>query len=243
MAGNVIANIVTSELIFYSDVPNSRCYPGGSACYSLTTGYEGTLDNGVGITGGTYDKAFNFDGTDDLINMPSSVYTKIPTLPLTLDFWVYVDSTSPNFGGLFSTAWSSSNYNGISVQVFITGGFYSLGCSYGDGLGNNSWNRRTFGTDLEFEVNKWHHITLCINSSNDATFYENGELIIVDSISGGHLGPMVWPSNLPLYLGRAWNSGGAFFKGAIANLKIYDKTLSHEEVRQNFNAHKKRYLL
>ncbi len=243
MAGKVISNIVKSELIFYSDVPNIRCYPGGSACYSLTTGSEGSLDNGVSITGGTYDKSFNFDGIDDLVNIQSSAYIKIPTLPLTLDFWVYVDSACPDFAGIFSTAWSSSNYNGISLQIDMSGGIYSLGCSYGDGTGSNSWNRRSFSTSIEFEVDKWYHVTICIESSTSSNFYKNAVPIIVDSVSGGHMGPMVWPSNLPLYLGRAWNSGGAFFKGNVANLKIYDKALSIDEVQQNFNAHRKRYNL
>lgn len=244
MAGSIISDIAKDHLIFYADVPNSKFYPGGSACYSLLTGYPGTLENSVGVTGSTYVKSFEFDGTDDYVNFPNTTYSSSvsPEPPAAFDFWIYVDPTCPANGGVFSSSWDSNTYYGYSIQITNNGSAFSINTSYGDGIGLGVNNRRTFITPFSFPFNTWNHIVISIEGSSSAKYYLNTELLTGITITGGYLGTAQFGTNLDSRMGKAWRSTGPNFKGMISNFKFYHRALTELDVKRNYEAHQKRYI-
>jgi hypothetical protein len=244
MAGNVISDIAKDNLIFYFDVPNSKFYPGGSACYSLLTGYPGTLENSVGITGGTYTKAFDFDGTDDYVNFPKDNYKNdlYPEPPVGFDFWIRVDSACPNLAGIFSSSWDSSAYYGFAIQLINNGSTYQIFTSYGDGIGNFSDNRRTFVSPSVYPIDTWVHVTISIEGTSSYKYFMNTVRQPSGSITGGHLGSVNNGTGLDSRLGKAWITAGQHFKGQISNFKFYHRSLTEADAKQNYDAHQKRYM-
>ena len=244
MAGNVISDIAKDKLIFYFDVPNSKFYPGGSACYSLLTGYPGSLENSVGVTGGTYTKAFNLDGTDDYVNFPKDNYKNEldPDVPVGFDFWIYVDSTGTNLGGIFSSSWDSITYYGFSIQIVKSVSTFSIATGYGDGIGFGTSNRRTFISPSVYPYDTWVHVTISIDGTSSYKYFMNTILQSSGSISGGYLGSVNNGVDLPSRLGKSWIASGQHFKGKIANFKFYHRSLTEADSKQNYDAHQKRYM-
>lgn len=244
MAGNVISDIAKDNLIFYFDVPNSKFYPGGSACYSLLTGYSGTLENSIGVTGGTYTKSFNFDGTDDYVNFPKDNYKVVtnPDPPVGFDFWIWVDSTCPTLAGVFSSSWHSSIYYGFNIQIINNGSSFSIATGYGDGIGFGAGNRRTFISSSVYPFNTWVHVTISIEGTSTYKYFKNTVLQSSGSITGTYLGSINNGTGLDSRLGKSWLTAGANFKGQISNFKFYHRGLTESDSKRNYEAHQKRYM-
>jgi hypothetical protein len=84
------------------------------------------------------------------------------------------------------------------------------------------------------QTNTWHHITFTYSAGNFVKYYKNGVLQGQSSVS------TVNYSNSFLRLGR-WGGGGRNWKGNISLLSLYNRSLTEQEVSQNFNFVKDRY--
>ena len=210
------SNIVQDGLVFMVDANNLVSYPkSGTTAYALTGSNNGTLVNGVayGYPNGGY---WNFDGTDDSINIGTLSYSN----NITLEAWV--NTTNP-------TGWDDIIAGGCGDLLF---GINSAG------NGTLSWGGQCnvpfspVTSTISITDGNWHHVIGTYNGSV-AALYIDGNL----EVSGARSGNFI-PGNIAI---GSVGGGGEYFNGKIANVRIYSKALTSDEVQQNYQATKDKF--
>lgn len=215
-------SIVTSGLVLCLDPANPRSYPGsGTTLNDLSgNGYTGTIYNGVTYTAGT-NGYFTYDGVDDRV-----ITTIAPNYPnTTWEAWVYCTQNISTYN-MFMGDWLPyfSFYGGNSLYFSNTIG----------GV------QQTIQTASNLSLNTWYHaaFTTAFNgSSTVASIYTNGVQTATNTFSGQQGAPSGTFTIGDGYSGYAWYP----FKGNVSSVKIYNRTLSLDEINQNFNALRGRY--
>ena len=222
-------SIVTNNLQLFVDAGNLVSYENGSTTtYDIVSGDEGdgyssydsngTLTNGVlfdEMNGGTWD----FDGTDDYITFGSSAFQYQYDDAFSLEVWCNPDAVS-----------------GFKHLIGVTFGSYRLA------LSNNKISFRLDSNNLTTNsgnvvAGEWTHIVATWDpSSSTAKVYQDGEL--AQSVTNETVN---WTSQGTNF--QIGNSPGEsyYFNGKIAMGKVYNKTLTSDEVQQNYIAHKARF--
>jgi len=220
MAVGYNPSIVSDGLIFYLDAANKRSYSGsGLTANGLVGGIGGTLVNGVGF-GATNNGYFNFDGTNDYINVPS------------------ITSISGDFSVLVWFRTSTSNGNTARLVDFdYINGFW-LGRSGGGGNpinwgGGIKESSDPYGIFLPFADNEWHLISSVRSSTTHYIYKDNLIASTSNTVSGTAL------TSSQLFIGAV--PPGAPFNGNIGQVQIYNRALTEQEILQNFNATRFRY--
>ena len=227
-------SIVMDGLVLSLDAGNSRCYSGsGNTAFGLVGGIGGTLINGTGFSSAN-GGSFIFDGTNDYINVSDSNLLAFGTNPFTIDLWLY--SIYVHSGdALYRTILSSyDNYNGI-YQTYLFLGLFNNGSTLNNFvsfLNSESGNLMgSYGANIN--VNEWTNLTFT-RSGNNLICYKNGVLVssqnAVNNFSGtrnARIGGGVEQVNT--------------FQGSLPSFKVYNRALSAQEIKQNYNATKKRY--
>ena len=219
--------IITDGLIFAIDAGSTISYPGsGTTVDSLVGSNIGTLTNGVGFStdnGGTWD----FDGTDD--------YIAINNLGLsshTIEGWIKSDNASQggtNFGTIKSVI---GNYDGGGSKYTYIGFIPTLTWRIDDG----SISHQTVAGAGTVSVDTWYHVALTYNASSGVT---------VGYLNGVQQGTINFTSNItfdsiPFNLCRS--QAGVYFDGSVALSRCYNRALTQDEVLQNYNAQKNRFI-
>jgi hypothetical protein len=208
--------IVTNGLVYYLDAANPRCYSGsGLTANALIGGIGGTLVNGTGYSSAN-SGSFFFDGTNDSLEFSS--YTPDAN---TVSIWVNLKSLQ-NGPIIFvgddtynSTLWSWSFFAFSSLFYF------------------RASTTSQYFTEVP-QFNTWINYTLIRNDgSNVSIAYKNGVFFgsVPDSTT---LNP--YPN---MRIGR---SAGNFANFNLSQVQIYNRALTAQEVLQNYNATKKRYV-
>ena len=226
-------NIVTNGLVLNIDSANPNSYSGvGNTVYDLSgSGNTGTLTNGP-----TYSSlnsgSIVFDGTNDFINLPNTNLLTFGTNPFTIDFWIYITSGT-NIRTILS---NYSDYNTDYSTYFYLGIFNYAVLSMVNkilllGSGGNFINN-TFGADIN--TNQWTHIAFT-RDGNSLICYKNGLQVSSTSSSNNFSGS------------RSTKIGGGVasistLSGSLPSTKIYNRALSAQEILQNYNATKKRFV-
>ncbi len=237
-------SIVAEGLVFALDAANPRSYSGsGITVNGLVSGLGGTLINGVGfssLNGGS----FFFDGTNDQIstvNIDLSYTNKV-----TVSCWVKVLNYREVNGSSNIVFEFSSDYNsntGSFVVAFADGSGINAGL-YPVILGirgNSGYNYAGYSKTLVNDLS-WHHWG-CIF---DTSLSGNENILYIDGISRTSvITPLQSDNsanfgNYKLFIGNRDSSIYAA-NANITDFKIYNRALSATEIRQNYNATKKRY--
>ena len=218
--------VVSSGLVAYFDVANTRSYVGsGTTVNGLISGIGFTLTNGVGFgtTGTSY---FIFDGVDD--NIPFSIPS--PGTILSIEMWARIKSFSGGmpFGFLQYDVWTANGAMGYNTAASDQ---YGLTSTQVTNLGLvNQWKHYVFEmrTDVSYSNNK-----IYVNGQNQTLSQVTGsESAGFRSFNSGN--------------GRlsSWLASNAFnISMDIAQFRIYSRALTTTEVLQNFITTKKRYAL
>ena len=220
------ANINDNGLVFSLDAANNRSYTGsGSTSFGLVGGIGGTLINGTGFSSAN-GGSFIFDGIDDFIPVGSlgTFYNQG-----SLSFWIKFSDVSASIRNPFSTNYGTAN--NVNVLRFETG---EVSGSLRAWFGNDSG---TFSGLYYSNVltNVWYHIFLTWNqSSTNVSGYTNG---VFDNSNSSWSN---WPSTFA-NIGLGIGYSGRYFNGNISQVSIYNRALTAKEIKQNYNATKKRY--
>ena len=227
MSFNFSPKIVTDGLIFYLDGANSRSIiSGDTTCYDLSlTKLNGTLYSGASYdtsNGGT----FIFDGNDDWIEINSSSTSalNITSDKLTLCAFLNYQTTAD-----WQTVFYKDSGNSRGYQLFI-----------------NDQNKIAFGvrtstgftrltTTNALDQNVWKYIVATYDGSL-MKIYIDGNFITSTPKSGN----ITSSSTRPLWVSLS-TFGTEFFFGKISTMKIYNRSLSNDEIKQNFNVIKSRF--
>jgi hypothetical protein len=238
MAGRIsyLGGIVTQGLVLDLDAAKRDSYVGtGNAWNDIS----GNRNNGTLINGPTFNSgnggSIVFDGSNDYVNQ--TIYNPNELIPatsnnFTIDVWFNMTSNPTDTGflipGLFSIGQGST-----STFQFISFGPLpnrTLKLRWFDGTQNG----KTGSTVLA--LNQWYNIT-CSVSAGVILFYINS--IVETSYAGNNLTNRTLVSNALYQLGDAYYGK---FTGLIPIVKVYNRALTSQEILQNYNATKGRYL-
>jgi Neuraminidase (sialidase) len=231
MAYGVCPNLVRDGLVLYLDVANPKSYPGsGTAWNDLTGKNGGTLVNGVGYTsdnGG----AMVFDGVNDFIDVGINNNLSLNNGGTISIFfkWLSYNGTSwsNTLIGRGGSSWVNHHY--ILFKHFNTNRLH-LSVSDGNNFLGSSGPRSTF----DIELDKIYNVTITIDNPLKK-MYING---IFNTQVSSAIMPISTPSTVSL--GRTGDSI-YYLDGYIYNTMIYNRVLSEEEIKQNFNSTRGRF--
>ena len=228
-------NIVTDGLVFNMDAAAYKSYPRtGTNVFNLASGSltpTGSLENDVGWEGINPTSSFTFDGSDDYINLGSSLEINTDAA-WSVSFWTNLTAYSPDYPAPFTIKTDEST-------GFIC--FFSELSGYeGINFGSNA-NFTRFKTTGDISaslIGTWNNVTLTYNGSGKTTnsnyiIYVNGAVVSLATPSG-----YASVTNTSV-IGRIAASNT--FNGGIANFLVYNRALSAADVLQNFNAGKDRF--
>jgi hypothetical protein len=189
---------------------------------------SGNNNNGK-ITGATFvadkfgepSKAMNFNGSGNCVEIANSPTINIAG-SLSVSCWIY-PRTAENY-----ESWVAKvNSNGSKSQWRFGFGDPAP-ASFGLTVWNSEWY--DFWTSKKaIPLNTWSHVLLIADQQQHVvSYYLNGEL--VDTITGIK---EFSGSNDPLFIGHQ-KDDYAFFDGLIDEVRIYNRTLNADEVKQLF---------
>ena len=207
-------SIVSDGLVFALDAANTRSYAGsGNTAYGLV-GPNGTLTNGTGYSSAN-SGSFFFDGTNDSLDFSS--YTPDAN---TVSIWVNIKSLQ----------------NGPIVYVGDDA-YQSAVWSWSFFVYQANFYYRASTTSQYFieapSLNTWINYTLVRNNgSNVSIAYKNGVFFgsTADSTTTNPYPNM-----------RFGLSAGFAANFNLGQVMIYNRALTQQEIKQNYNATKKRY--
>ena len=167
---------------------------------------------------GKFGKALAFDGLDDYVMVPADASLSI-TSALTIEAWIYLQKlTGYQIIADKTDSGQPTNYYLATLGDEVDFGFY-----------NNGWRvHTTEGVNLK--LRRWYHVAAVYNDAEDSvTIYVNGEQRLSATETRG-----LKTNNLPLLIGTS-GFDGETFKGRIDELRIYDKALTHDQIKQDMN--------
>lgn len=216
---NSASNLVTDGLVLRLDAGNSSSYPGTGTTW---TDIAGTAQN-ITFTGSpTYTSAapsyFTFNGTSQYGLGSGAV---LPTTTYTKSVWVYLNGYQDN-----NIVSGDGHFLYMGNNASVDRKIY---------CGHANWvNFMAYPSTNTINLNTWYNLTLTFNTTDGMKLYING---VLDSTyttqKTAHTG--TGTINLATY------NGGNLLNGRISKVYCYNKSISAEEVLNNFNLDKSQY--
>ncbi len=213
--------IVTDGLITYIDAINIKSYNSGTQSVDMIGLSTGNLNNGVGYSNGS----FILDGIDDFIEFVD-VYNINGLSELTISFWT---NTSSNTSG-FVSYWWTEDPNGGGIEIEIYNGIVYIAF----------YSSIYFYTNQVVSINDWCHYTIVYNGN--VTDADKVKLIINDveyNLSYAGIIPTTIQDAKSLKIGVI---NDRYASASIPNTMIYNRALTSDEILQNYNAQKNRFI-
>ena len=173
---------------------------------TLASGTNAPLWNLTGVIGGGYE--FTSSENDYIEASPPK-----PSLPLTFEFWVKPTSATPV--GIFDSAPGVGN----------------VLRNYPDG--QVEWWSGDPVVNLNLSANTWYHLVFIYRNDSGnrrIDYYRDG--VLFDTKSGGTSIIFEWSS--PIRFGNINGGGAGSYAGTISEIRIYNRSLSAAQIRQNF---------
>ena len=246
--------IVTDGLVLCLDAADRNSYPGsGSTWYDLSgNNYHGS------INGATYaDNTFNFDGTDDYIDLSSHASNLIFDSPVTINSFIFPTSDISVGNTVLYLGNGISNLNTSNVDWFAmrygasTGAMTNESFTLSKGVNQQTPNlQSTVNIDGEVSLgdayrNNWVNYVARSNPTSWNIKVNDTSLTLIDSSYwNGNLfgfGEDISPKSKVTIGCFLRDSALAVFNGKIAMVSIYNRELTNAELTQNYNAFKGRY--
>jgi len=226
MAFNYSPKVVTDGLVLYWDAGNPRSYISGSTSWNdiSRSGLNGTLVNGPTFDS-TNGGSIMFDGSNDYASTDISPITSSIQTNNRLTLSAFF---KPNFSGQYRDLVGvnkTTGNNPFTIRLDISNNIF-----FDISVGGTRWTPR-FATS--YTPNTWYHVCGTFGDNITKT-YLNGQFINQTTTSGS-LATFTTGDFGVIYLGYASYSGN------VASVQLYNRDLSAQEVRQNYNAHKSRF--
>ena len=230
--------IVTDGLVLALDAGNTKSYPGSGTTWRDLSGRgnTGTLTNGP-----TFNSANGgsivFDGTNDYVTLPTNLLIHETGNPFTFSIWFKTSSTGIILGQT-NTSNPTTSPNYVPAIYVGTNGLLYTSCFWGGApvTGNTS------ASPSSVNNGSWNNITV--------TFASGSQISYLNGVSYATLPKTQTKYSSTYYYflgvgrGVSWTSFPAspYFNGNISNTLYYNKALTAQEVQQNYNALKGRYV-
>lgn len=225
-------DLISSNRIFYYDPANSASYPGtGTTIFDLSgNGNNGTFINNVTFDPNDAGGALNFpDASSSYIQLPSAVADDMVEQSFTIEAWLKPFTFPPTNQVFFSII--QSILNNSFTQILLHCRFVNTGLLRFAYFGNDLDTIQGVGT-----FGDWQHIVMRYRSSDDtSTIFKNGI-----QKAQNNAGPLLASTNRDVEIGRFNNA--EYWKGNIGMIQAYQAALTDEEIVNNYNALKSRYI-
>jgi len=165
-----------------------------------------------------------FDGSDDYVNIANA--SNLNGTSQTVNLWFLYTSIPGNGVSVIGKHDSVGSYSGYNMYLYAG----EVGVQFKNGSGGNAG---IIGTTVT--ANTWLNITFKFTIGNTMSLYKNGNKI--STISLGSLSI----SSQPIRIGRSVDTYWNALPGRAANLQIYNRELSDDEVLQNFQLMRTRF--
>lgn len=250
--GGEVTPIITNGLQSYIDFSSKACFPRtGNKIYNLANNGVGYLqsttfstnDGGKVITDGANDGSKNFVGSRININTTTNNIDRFSqTDNWTIAFWVKYTGTGSR---IFSTGSAGSGTSDACIwQFWLTTTTFYWWNSSGGGA-----NNITSGISGNIPSNVWTYVTITYSynesGNNVIRVYKNNSLAGTGTRSTAtHSGrDRSTQTNLQYTLGGGYNSScyTANSSGEFGLFQVYNRTLSADEVTENYNLSKSRF--
>ena len=229
LAGGAVAEepggIVTTDLLVYLDANNASSYSGSGSTWSDLSGNNNHFTLVNSPTFNATSKYFSFNGSTQRADASTAIYTA-SDYDYTWAGWVRFTTSD-------QTLFSLTNYKNTSGQ--------RAGWLFGvrnrrisvEGREQNSDTYTVLTDAASTPVNQTDFYYYTWTKDNNAwKLYVNGTLITSADLLSGTIGI----TNTIILFALTGSSGSVYYPGDIAELHLYNRALTAEEVLQNYNA-------
>ena len=229
--------IVTDGLVLYYDTGISKSYSGsGSSIYDLSTSkINSTSNNNFTYSSDNYGHIL-LDTTDERVHIPSYPVSETNGAQNgTINIWIYFNDHNK-----LTTQNAQIYMIPCANSLFVY--FYRNAHWSSYGLSNFLYYRKTDGStgyfipNASYYPNQWYCNTFTWSEDGIQRHYRNGVMIFDNDRSGDNFDYWYGPT-CGFHINTNYTIDGKF-----AQLQIYDRALSPEEVLQNFKANQGRFL-
>ena len=220
-------SIVTDGLVFYVDAANENSYPGtGTTWTDLIGGDQTTLTNGPTYNSGN-GGYIELDGANDFVD---TSFNATSYFPLTICAWVNIDDTS-----------------GTQIIVDQSTSTVGLGFRTNNATIESFWRNGSV-INIEtiissYSVDSWIYVCV-VYDTNSMVGYMNGA--VQNSYGSANIDLTSANRGIDntnnMDIGKLNDGTSNYIDAKIAQVKIYNKALTADEITQNYNALKNRFV-
>ena len=196
----------------------------GDTVSGAVGGDDGRLVGGPAVGQGKYGDGLVFDGADD--------YAEVPEFALgdfTIEVWFKATSAPPMWWRIFDGGL------GKAGDMFITPNDPRTGWDIGIAIQIDNVVVGEAGTGVTTVVDQWYHVAVTYDKGGDGIkIYVDGELKGEHVYNEQSFEDWDLPQNW--YLAKSNWEADPLFHGIMDELRIYDRALSANEVKQNMTA-------
>lgn len=194
---------------------------------------DGEPNGGLSVTkDGAVGRAFQFDGSDDYINVPDDSSLDIQE-ELTISFWFKLDGSSEDNQYPRAVSKGQSSTTNGAYSVFIEDGSGDptrIGLRFIDSSGTKH-DIDTGNTLTDYNDGNWHHVAATYSNSSDVgRLWFDGAEKVTESISGD---VSVRMTEDDLHVGDG--NGERHLNGNLDEVRVYNRALSAEDVQDLYD--------
>jgi len=216
-------DISESGLVLALDAANTKSYPGsGTAWTDLSgNGNTGTLVNGVGYNSSNLG-SLSFDGVNDYGVTGNSGITGNNSWSISV--WINVDISENGAGRQGWILWAGPAFQSNRLlAISVNGGKVEV----------SHWSNDTIFSNSNITFGNFQNIVV--------TFDGSTEKIYINSINTDNKSTTLNIANNIWYIG-AIPGPQQFLNCKISTFSVYNRALTPQEIQQNYNALKSRYI-
>jgi len=238
---NSSAQLVQNGLISYWSFDQATI--NGATVKDLVGKNNGTMKGNPKVVNGKVGQALQFNGSTDYVDCGDDASLQVAT-GFTMEAWIYITNYPQNCNTII-TKWDDDADQRGYMFNFGEGGEAGAGANELSVIitESGSWNVHCqWGTRVLFDKDKWYHVVI----THDSTLAKGNVKAYVDGDfkADKDWAFKVWPSTAKLLIGgydgpgNGLNGGSnsRWTTGMIDEPCVYNRALSANEVKQNYNA-------
>ena len=222
--------IVTDGLVLCLDAASKRSYPGTGTTWTdrSASGNNGTLTNGPTFDAGNAGSIV-FDGTNDY-SQSYPFNGDFSSNSYTITCWGKSDVSGRTTYFGFRSSGNQWAYNHLAFQTWDS--LYNMMLFIGNGSAYQNTPSDSNGIFCNKRVTEWNFITITITPTTVYLYLNDDQIYDWSSVFSYRAS-----------FDRFWvgTRGNQYFNGNISNTSIYNRALSADEVRRNYEATVGRY--
>ena len=229
MACNAGPDIIEDGLVLCLDAANINSYPKSGTTWSdLAGSNDGTLQNMEDNFSNDNGGSLSFDGADEYVDISDNGF---------LDKLSYSDKVTVcvwiKFTGTLSQeeilSFKPFNVNALRVYIYPSNGVNKIILN-ASGAGYNV----SFSSSDGVTTDKWYFICATLDSTFE--LYVNGEPWSGTTGGSGSIPNTNFEYSDAQYIGKFVQGPGAELNGKLSSVMFYERVLSANEIRQNYQA-------